>query len=336
MATRPRDGDPHDRFFKQIFARPREARALIRAALPRSVVRRLDLRTLRPARGEFLDRVFRLRKADLLFSTRLRGRPALVWILFEHKSDLRASLALQLLGYVVLLLQEWEREHRGALLPFVIPIVVHHGARVAPEVIDLADRFDRESAPGLLPWMPSFRVPVFDLNRVGLGELLEHVGADSKLGAVALAMMKEIRGARILDVMAAAGPWLREIHGARGGAEELEQLLRYVLVAAREPPDFDALRDVMVREVHPESEEVVMTLAEKLRAEGLERGLEQGLEQGREEGRQAAEELLARLLAVRFGERGARAAERIAGASLEELRRWHEAALVAEDPDAVF
>jgi predicted transposase YdaD len=59
---------------------------------------------------------------------RLRsGRPAFLYLLFEHKSRPDRFARLQLLRYTVELWDEWHRGHPRALLPPVLPVVFYHG-----------------------------------------------------------------------------------------------------------------------------------------------------------------------------------------------------------------
>jgi len=97
------------------------------------------------------------------------------------------------------------------------------------------------------------------------------------------------------------------------------------------------LRETL-EELVPRAEELVMTVAERLKREGLERGLQQGLQQGREEGREegmrtaiAALEALCDVLGIELttARRSALAAMRAMEltALLETLRRqrrWPE------------
>jgi predicted transposase YdaD len=97
----------------------------------------------------------------------------------------------------------------------------------------------------------------------------------------------------------------------------------------------------MANEVHPKSEEVVMTLAEQLRREGREQGREQGRVEGRELGlrqgsRQEAADALLRVLALRFSDVPEWARARIEVANLQMLRDWLEKAVVRERLDEVF
>jgi predicted transposase YdaD len=45
----------------------------------------LDLESLRLMPGSFVDDELRSRHTDLLFSVTFRGRPALIYVLFEHQ-----------------------------------------------------------------------------------------------------------------------------------------------------------------------------------------------------------------------------------------------------------
>ena len=78
---------PHDHLFKLVFARPEEAAAELRSVLPEAIARRLDWHTLRVEPGSFVEPALREQHADLLYSVQLAGRPALVYVLLEHKAQ---------------------------------------------------------------------------------------------------------------------------------------------------------------------------------------------------------------------------------------------------------
>jgi len=71
--------------------------------------------------------------------------------------------------------------------------------------------------------------------------------------------------------------------------------------------------------------------------EGRTAGIQEGRTAGIQEGRTAGtSEVLLRLLTVKFGPQPANVAERLAGASQEELLRWSERLLSAETLERVF
>lgn len=77
------------------------------------------------------------------------------------------------------------------------------------------------------------------------------------------------------------------------------------------------------------------------RKRGIEQGLEQGREEGLEEGmekgqRQEAMRMLRRLLVHRFGNLPDRIEDRLSSASIEQIEKWAERLMDAENLDDVF
>jgi hypothetical protein len=129
------------------------AAGLFRAVLPAPVLARLDLATLTGEPGSFIDDHLAATHSDLLFSVTLAGHRAFIYALLEHQSSPDELMALRLLKYM---LRIWERhveDHgRGkqALpLPFIIPIVVHHGEEGWTAATRLEGLFDQALAEEL-------------------------------------------------------------------------------------------------------------------------------------------------------------------------------------------
>ena len=87
----------HDRFFRSYFERPELLGELLGLALPQEVISNLDISTLRLEPRTYLDEDHREYFADLSASVELSGKPARVYVLFEHKSWSDARTLLQLL-----------------------------------------------------------------------------------------------------------------------------------------------------------------------------------------------------------------------------------------------
>jgi predicted transposase/invertase (TIGR01784 family) len=105
---------------------------LIETQVSAAALAELDLDTLQLEDGSFVDPELREKFSDLLRSVRLAGkRPtengdqALVYFLFEHKSQSDPLTVLQLLSYIVRI---WEKRQREGLpLCPIVPLVVYHG-----------------------------------------------------------------------------------------------------------------------------------------------------------------------------------------------------------------
>jgi predicted transposase YdaD len=107
-------------------------------------------------------------------------------------------------------------------------------------------------------------------------------------------------------------------------------LLKYIEVASETPPHRLAW---LAAQIGPEAEEVYMTTADMLRAEGRAEGEAKGRAEGRAEG---AARLLVRQLGRRFGAVPDGVRKRIDAASLEQLEAWSDRVLDAATLDDVF
>jgi hypothetical protein len=96
---------PHDALFKAVFSQAELAAEELRCVLPPELVAQMDLTSLTLEAGSFVDEELREQHTDLLYSVQLAGRPARVYVLFEHQSKGEWWMALRLLRYM---LRIWE------------------------------------------------------------------------------------------------------------------------------------------------------------------------------------------------------------------------------------
>src|SRR5262245_57962259 len=91
--------DPHDALFKAVFEDPSNVAAELRAIMPRSILKRLDVASLTLCQGTFVDKALRRRYSDLLFSVKTASaRDAFLYLLFEHLSTSSPLLPLDVLN----------------------------------------------------------------------------------------------------------------------------------------------------------------------------------------------------------------------------------------------
>ena len=92
---------PHDHFVREFFSDLDHARAFLRTVTPAALADAWDWAGLRGEPATFIDENLREQHSDLLFSVTTRsGKPAQVYLLFEHKSALDPWLLRQMLGYL--------------------------------------------------------------------------------------------------------------------------------------------------------------------------------------------------------------------------------------------
>ncbi len=325
----PRVSDPHDTFFRGVFGDPVHAAALLEGVLPPRVRARLDLTTLRPRPGEFIDPRLRNRRTDLLFEVQLDGRETLIFILVEHQSTSDALMAVRVHGYFARIWERWVDEHSVAegtstpkRVPAILGVVVSHavGGWRGPTRLTDAMALEDEERTLLKPLLPELRLVHCDLTRTSDARLVRR-GAPP-FAQLGLLLLKHSRATDLLRRMKRWQTLLRRVWRAKG-PEAFERIARYTLTIAEIP--LKELGDLVERAAEPEAKEVVMTTAEKLRREGEEKGHRRG-----------RSDVLLRQLVTRFGELSPNALERIRSARDEELDVWIDRVLVAGSVDEVL
>ena len=134
---------PHDALFKRVFSQPRHAASELRYLLPPPVVAQIDWQTLALVSGSVVDPQHRDRHADLLYTVKVAGQRAFLYVLFEHKSRPETLTPFQLLVYEVRI---WERflaqNPRSKTLPMIVPGVVPPDRLARLEKVPTWDEWD--------------------------------------------------------------------------------------------------------------------------------------------------------------------------------------------------
>ncbi|HKY41324.1 MAG TPA: Rpn family recombination-promoting nuclease/putative transposase [Polyangiaceae bacterium] len=319
---------PHDALFKRTFSQELHAAGELRAVLPSGLVKQIDFSTLKLCSGSFVDAALHDSESDLLFSAKVAGKPALLYVLFEHQSEPDELMPLRLLGYILRILDQHLRSlPKGSPLlplPLVIPVVLHHSERgwsVARRVEDLFDQ-DLVALAGIAELTPRLSFMLDDLT-----ELSDETLEARQLALEPLLALWALRDARSRKRLEQAiehwVPLLARLFDSPDGQQALWTLLRYILTVADETAAQTLSRALLT--TRPQAKDALMTLAEKWIAEGEARGKAEG-----------KAETLRKLLILKFGELSETASRRLAVASEPDLDRWIERVLSAETLDDVM
>ena len=314
---------PHDALFKATFGQVERAAEELRHVLPPELLARVDLSSLTLESGSFVDEALRERHTDLLFSLRLDGRDARVYLLFEHQSTPDAWMPLRLLRYMLRIWESCVAEGATAL-PVVIPVVLHHGDTGwrAPTRFEALFDLPSEAAE----FTPHFHFLLDDLAAESESALLARTA--SAFTRLVLSALQQVRSER--DLAGLVRGWaglIRELRQAPDGQRALGLVYRY-LYEVRGRAEIAAVIAV-AREIQPENEDLMETMADYLRAEGMARGRQEGRQEGQRQ-------FLLTLIEGRFGEPPAHVRERVMAGDDAELARWGARLLAASSLDDIF
>ncbi|MDI1450190.1 Rpn family recombination-promoting nuclease/putative transposase [Polyangium sp. 6x1] len=312
--------NPHDALFQYVFSNPEHAGPALRTMLPAALVQAIDFSTLALSPGHFVDPELDGHRSDLLFSAKLSGRDALIYVLWEHQSYVDTWLPLRLLEYMVRIWRSYRDEHpRAKKVPVIVPVVLHHsktGWRAARRFEELVD----VDAAGLsvLEHVPRFEFVLDDISHVDDAELSRR--AMTMLGRLVLYLFRHARDPE--ELFAGLGRWaeaLRQVMRAPDGETAIKAVMEYLRSVGKR----DEVEVVMaVKKVVGDSAfDRIFYAGERI--EQYKRWQE---ERAKEPGKR---ELLARQLKLRFGELPASAQEALDAATFEELDGIAERILTA-------
>jgi len=182
MAGTPSDW-PHnlpDRMMRDALVQPDNLRALVREVAP-GIADHLDYPKAEVVGKPYFLDDWRSRERDVLvrlpYLDATGQREILVCILVEHQSDTDQAMPLRMLVYAVFFWeQEWkswaEGHKRGEPLRLtpILPVVLYTGPKPWDTSRSLADLFDVPEP--LQPWLPSWPMPLWDLQEHPADELL--------------------------------------------------------------------------------------------------------------------------------------------------------------------
>ena len=254
---------PHDKLVKSTFSDPDNARAFLQAHLPSNLVRRMDWTSLSLLSGSFIDPEFAATSSDLLFTAKIDGHPAFLYILFEHQNQEDPLIGLRLLTYMIRIWNDYLRNNPGATkLPAILPLVLAQDSKPWKSSTRFADLIDIPEGVGedIKKHIPDFEFQLVELYRMPFDKIL-----GTPMGILTLRALKAEKLQALLD-----DPVWDETLLIQLSSASFEMLMRYILDRDLDKPAF---RRKLKTLQNPKLSKNAMSLAEQFRQEGRQEGL---------------------------------------------------------------
>lgn len=325
---------PHDALFKWTFGTPAHAVGLLQSMMPAALSAAANWSSLRLCSETLVDTALEEQRTDVRYEVKLGGRRANIYVLLEHQSTSARRMALRMSGYVIRIYERlWEKQTKRAehnrVLPFVFPLVVHHSKRGWRSPVSMAELLDVEVElrEHVLPFVPNLRFALLDLSHEQ-DERLREVLKSDVAALVGLLLKHAPYDRNFLDRLVHWSELMRRVVRATGGLDAMRSVSAYILKVSNTPTK--QLTAMLSSHVDPSLAEIVMSTAERLRAEGRAEGRAKGRAEGRAKGRaEGRAELVLKQLGLRFGELPESAVSAVRAASASELDALAERVLTA-------
>ena len=282
--------NPHDKFFKSAMSNHRVARAFMQQHLPASILSVTDLSTLELQKESYVDEHLSQKITDILYRAKIKDRDGYLYILTEHQSRPEPMMPFRLLDYTCQIMRHHVEDLDQHVLPVVVPLVFYNGSKKYSHSTDIFDLFgESELLARQLLFKPFHLI---DLSQIPDDTLKENAWA----GVLGF-MQKHIHARNLLQRIDEIVPLLKKLM-ALGADGYIIRALCYA-VNSGNIDSIDGL-DKLTHGLSPKIGDEVMTLADRLRAEGRDQakaefktladrlraeGRKQGREKGRTQGR---------------------------------------------------
>lgn len=262
-------GSPHDRFVRRCLDDLDLAKSFFRKFLSPKYIENIDMDGLKPGgKDSFVGKDLNEVTTDLFFQAPFHDRPAYLSLLVEHKSEGAARgdgpiLPFQMRNQEIMIMDYGRRNHPKKRFPLVHMVGLYHGDRPYSGPLSVGEHID--APENLIPDRWREHMVLIDLSAYRDEDLL----VDGKLG-VFLLVLKHIYSTDILQTLESLSPYLRKVEEGHGD-EFILTLFRYLYEAAK-VENQAAVNHIAKKAFTREMGEKIMTIAEKLIEEGLEKG----------------------------------------------------------------
>lgn len=282
---------PHDKYFRGTFGKVSFASDFLQSYLPKDLLNIIDMDTLEPQKDSYLDKQLKEQFTDLLFRVNISGREGYIYFLFEHKSYKDRMVIFQVLKYMI---EIWEskikddkekRKEEGLSvdgeieIPIVIPLVVYHDEgrwNVKRTLGEIMPGYD-ELPNNLKKYIPNFEYLLFDLSAWEKEDIKlqsEHMIAIKALSRTRYASREEA-----IQILIEAIELINRTEEKDLVTYYVSECIRYMLSVRDDISEKEM--EKIAEKISIEGGELVMSVAERLRQEGMEEGIKEGLELGR-------------------------------------------------------
>ncbi len=270
----------HDKYFKEVFSKKKEAIAFLKGSLSKELVEKLDFKTLKVVKTSYIDEDLKENFSDLVYSCMFNGtKEILITLLIEHKSRPVDYPHLQLLKY---LLKIWEsdiKQKKKHLTP-VIPLVFYHGKEKWNK--KPLEKYFGTQEKELSAFVPGFDYLLTDLSNYTDEEIVKIY--NEIYTRTALLLMKNIFDEHLLKKKV---PFIfvggKEMVNSETGEKFFTATLIYLFNNV-EKEFKEITKDI--KSITDKGGNIAMTIAMQLEQKGLKKGLKEGMLKGMQKGMQ--------------------------------------------------
>lgn len=280
---------PHDKYFKSTFGEVDFAKDFLENYLPKELTDLIEVDTIEAQPTTYITKELREQFTDLLFRVNIDNKEGYVYFLFEHKSYPDRMVIFQVLKYMI---EVWEakikedlakRKEDGIVnimdieIPLVIPLVIYHDKHrwnIKRTLGEMMPNYN-EFSENIKKYIPDFEYILSDLSNSKEGQNLEE---EHSIVIRTLDKARYATKSEIMDMFTEAITIFTKNKEIDMVEHYIVETVMYILNARSDLSEKELFE--IAGKISKEGGELVMSVAEKLRQEGMQEGKQEGIREG--------------------------------------------------------
>ena len=260
----------HDKLFRASMQYPEVAKEFLELHLPESILKQLDLNSIVVCPNSYIDEELQLLQSDVLLKAQISNQETYFYILAEHQKQPDKLMPFRLIKYMIKI---WDAHYKEVgkanVLPLsaIFPLVFFTGSGDYNAARTVWDLCGNQHQLMQKIWCSEFTL--INVNDIPEEKLTSRYWA----GTVEFIMRNKFRQHLTSEIIKIASNLNHLMHEKDG--QLVLELLSYIVSIDDKHRNIQELTNIIHDQLSPEVENEIMTLADRLREEGIEKGSHQ-------------------------------------------------------------
>ena len=267
----------HDQLFRKSLENPIVAYELLQAHLPQEVLEIIDTSTLKLEKESFIEPDLSASIADVLFSAKFNDNDGFIYLLLEHQSTPEHFMVFRLFKYMVNICDRYRLENpKSKNLPLIYPLIIYNGTKDYNVPRNLWELFNNPMLAKKF-WAEDHKI-------VNVHDIPDKEFKTRIWAGILEFFLKHRHEKQLLKRWQEIADILPELTKISIGYDYIKLILHYTLPSI-DKDDKIELEKMLINTLNQEKGEDLMTsLAQAWKEEGIEIGILDGVKIGKQEG----------------------------------------------------
>ncbi|WP_250311324.1 Rpn family recombination-promoting nuclease/putative transposase [Rickettsia endosymbiont of Oedothorax gibbosus] len=271
------DKPKHDKIFRKSMENPIVAQEFLATHLPKDVLALINSTSLKLEKDSFIEPDLSETISDVLFSVKFNDQDGYIFLLFEHQSTVDKMMAFRLFKYMINICDLYLTTNpKAKSLPLIYPLIIYNGKKKYNASLNIWNLF---SHPDLARGFWINDCQLINVHDIPDEELKEKVWS-----GILLFFLKHIHERQLLKRWQEISHLLPKLSEITIGYDHIRNLLQYTLTFIEQNDKIELEKILKNSLTKEKGEELMPSIAQVWKEEGIEIGLQDGIKIGVQDG----------------------------------------------------